>query len=65
MKKLTKREQFEAEVSKAIYKQFLPLALDPIELAQLQFKKRGGQVEVLKYRMSRKAERVIRVGVKN
>lgn len=65
MKKLTKREVFEAGYSKALYQDLLPLMLDPIEIAQNEFKKRGGKVTVLPYRKSRKNERLVKVGVRN
>jgi len=63
--KATKRELFEAQVSKLIYVQLVPMMLDQIEIAQNEFKKNGGKVTVLNYRKSRKSERLIKVGVKN
>jgi hypothetical protein len=59
------RKVFEAEISKAIYLQLLPMALDKMDLAVNAWKKRGGKVTILKYRKSRKSERLIKVGVSN
>lgn len=49
----------------AMYFDFKALVYDPIELAQMEWKKNGGKVTVLPYRKARKAERLVRVGVKN
>jgi hypothetical protein len=51
--------------AKAMYFESLQYAFDPIELAVMEFKKKGGKAKVLPYKKSRKNERVIRVGVKN
>lgn len=53
------------EVARLMYHDSIQYAFDPIERAQMEFKKSGGKVSVLPYKKSRKSERVIRVGVKN
>jgi hypothetical protein len=51
-------------LAKLFYKDWMLEAFDDIERAQMEFKKNGGKVTVVKMRKPRKAECLIRVGVK-
>lgn len=51
-------------VGEMIYTEIKPLMLDPVDLALMEYFKRGGEVKQLNYRKARKGEMLINTGVK-